>query len=257
MASSAERSQQDGAIATGYRYGARVFGFKGDIVSSDGTPATYQALRQAIMYALRPTRIEGDEMVFTLITGETRRLRYVVCTDFNADFPENEPSYNWNSFAAVFRASFPFFEGEEHSGTQQVTSIDGGMAIPAALPGVLGGPSVAGGPATYLNAGNAPAFPIFTITGPGTNFTVTNRTNGMSFTITTTLVAGDTIEIDTVNHTVTKNGTQNITSTFSGDWITLDGGAAGASTQISFTTSSGDTTDTTLTTEFFDTYLAI
>lgn len=251
----AVKSQQDGAVATGYRYGARFIGLKGHLKSSSGTPAAYLAERQELIYALRPTLIEGHTLTFTLITGDTRTIRYCRPTDGPFDFAGGEPSVNWNSYALIFRADFPFFEGTETDSTQSVTVISGGMAIPAVVPAPMSGSSSSSPYGSYTNAGNAPAYPVFTITGPGTNFTVTNRTNGQEFVISTTLDVGESIEIDTWNHTVTKNDGTNLLIDFEGDFITFDGGAAGATTSVAFSVDSGNTAATLLRVVFKNSYL--
>lgn len=74
------------------------------------------------------------------------------------------------------------------------------------------------------NEGSESTDPIFTITGPGTGFTVTNATTGEEFTLTSTLLDGDYITIDVKNGTVIKNGTTNVYDEFDGDFITIEPG---------------------------------
>ena len=57
------------------------------------------------------------------------------------------------------------------------------------------------------NAGNYPSYPVFTITGPVTNPTVTLQSTGEYFTVTTTLASTDTLVIDMKAGTVILNGT--------------------------------------------------
>lgn len=249
------KSQQDGGIATGYRFGNRTFGWSGDIVGS--TPALYLAERIALMGAisLQNQPLEGLTMTFNLITGDVWTLREVRVVDANFDLPEGEPSRTWNSYQVTFRSTFPFFEGTETDESQQVTSSDYGVVVPAPVPSPLTSTVVASSPTDPLsltNAGNANAYPIFTITGPGTTFTVSNSTTGHSMTISTTLAAGQTISIDPWNKTVTKDGS-NILSTFSGAWIYLQPGI----NTLAFSVTSGSDVNTTLRTVFKNTYLGI
>lgn len=58
------------------------------------------------------------------------------------------------------------------------------------------------GVTTITNTGDADAWPTWTITGPMTALTATNTTTGRSFTLTFTLIAGETITITTDRPTV-------------------------------------------------------
>lgn len=252
------RSNQDGATATGMQYGARSLGWSGHLTSADDplTAAAYLAERDALCLALNAQTmpLEGSEMIFTLITGDTRRLRYARLTTSVLDFPAGEPSIVWNSYQVVFEAVWPFFEGTLHEDTQPVSAAFGGAAIPAAIPMALVGRTAATLYGSYANAGNARAYPVFTITGPGTGFTVTNRTNGQSFYIDYTLTDGDTIVVDPFSRSVTLNDSTVLDTYFTGDFIYFD---PVTTTSLSFGVDSDDTSDTELAVSYYDTYLNI
>jgi len=255
-ASDEVRSQQDGGFATGYRFGNRTFGWSGDIARS--TPALYLAERVSLMSALNLQNqpVEGLTMTFNLITGDVWTMREVRVTDANLDMPESEPSRTWNSYQVTFRSTFPFFEGTAHDETQSVTSFDTGIVVPSPVPGPLLGTSASSSPTDPLitaNNGSANAYPIFTLRGPGTGFTVTNSTTGQSFTISNTLVAGDVVEIDTWKQTMKLNGADVGLATFSGSFIYLPYG----NSTITLSVDSGDTSATTLQTTWNDTYLGL
>lgn len=251
------KSQQDGAIATGYKYGARTFGFAGHLTSADDplTAAAYLTERDELMAALNLQNqpVEGLPMTFTLITGGTRTLREVRLISAVLDFPAGEPSIVWNSYQLTFRATFPFFEGTAYDEDQEITDFSAGAAIPTPIPAALSGTSSASPYASYTNNGNANAYPVFTITGPGSGFTVLNRTNSQTFYIDYTLAAGETIEIDTWNHTVKLNGDSNLLYYFEGDFIHFEPGT----TTVAFVADSGDTADTNLNVVYSDTYMNI
>jgi hypothetical protein len=65
------------------------------------------------------------------------------------------------------------------------------------------------GAVTLTNDGDAEAFPIYTVTGPVTNPAWTNSTNGTFLTLSSTLIAGDVVVVDTREgiKTVTKGAT--------------------------------------------------
>lgn len=69
------------------------------------------------------------------------------------------------------------------------------------------GPSAPNGQVLVTNAGNATSYPLLTVTGPGSNPTISNLTTGQAISLIYTLGVGDTLTIDTLNRTVILNGT--------------------------------------------------
>lgn len=255
-------AEQDTAIATAYRYRGRTFGWNGTLFAPLASPtaAMYLAERDAILGAMNMQNqpLEGLTMTFTLITGDVRTLREVrPYGQPKFDYEAGEPGIIWNSYQAIFRSTYGFFEGDESDVTQQITSASiYGVVVPAPVASPLS-PSVSVSSGTDIleavNNGNANATTMFTIIGPGTNFTIQNSTTGRSMTINTTLTAGETISIDTRARRVYKNGTQNIKHLTTGSWIVMRPGT----NYISFTADSGTTADTQLQTVFSDTYINI
>lgn len=250
-ATSEPLSQENGAIATSYKYDKRSFGWSGDLVSD--SYANYRILRNALMLGLVPVRFQGDDMVFTLLDGDEWTLRDVRLVSHDLDLPSEEPSVSWNSYSLTFEAMYPFFEADVHDNTQDRTIISGGTGIPTPVAMALASGSSSGSdPLTVNNAGNAPATPIFTITGPGTTFTITNSTNGQQMVIDTTLSTTQTIIIDVRGKTIKVDGTS-ILSQASGEWIVLSPG----DNTISLTVDADYDTNTQMETVFYDTYLGI
>lgn len=104
-------------------------------------------------------------------------------------------------------ASDPRLYGAPQTATVGLGTPLGGMTFPATFPLTFGGGTVAG-TISASNGGNIEMRPTFTITGPVTNPVVTNATTGwqLSFTNPTqssfTVLAGDTLVVDTDLHTV-------------------------------------------------------
>ena len=249
------KSQEDGGIPTGYRYSSRTFGWSGDVANT--SLATYMATRNSLFAALNLQNqpIEGLTMTFNLSTGDIWTLREVRIVDANFDLREGEVSRTWNSYQVTFRATMPFYEGDETTGTQQVTDIDRGTVVPSPVPSPLTGTAVVTSgtdPLLLTNAGTANAYPVFTITGPGTTFTILNSTTGKSITISETLIAGESIVIDMWEKTIMK-GTQSLIGLMSDYLFPLIPGT----NQLSFSVASGNTTDTQLQTVFKDTYIGL
>ncbi len=250
-------AEQDTALPTSYRYGGRTFGWAGTLF--DDTAADYQIIRDAMIGALNMQNqpLEGLTMTFTLVTGEVRTLREVrPIGEPDVDFKAGEPGIIWNTYKLAFRSTFGWFEGSETDATQQITDSGGyGVVIPAPVASPLSpSTTVSAGtdPLTVTNAGNANAYPIFTISGPGTNFTITNSTTGHVLTINESLSTGDTITIDTRAHTIVKNGSENILAEKEDGtaWIYIQPG----NNTLTFTADSGTSSDTQVRTVFNNTY---
>lgn len=75
-----------------------------------------------------------------------------------------------------------------------------------------------GGSPVMDNPGDLVAWPEWTITGPATAFTATNATTGQSFTLTYTLLAGETITLTTERPSVRGPLGQNLVDAL--DWPT-------------------------------------
>jgi hypothetical protein len=97
----------------------------------------------------------------------------------------------------------------------------GGMPIPTNIPTTLANNPV--GEVTEIqNAGNASAYPIVTITGAfATGCTINNSTNSTQFVYNNDLAITDSLVVDFYNRTAILNGTTNVLSLVSGDWLTL------------------------------------
>lgn len=92
---------------------------------------------------------------------------------------------------------------------------------------------------TITNNGWATTYPIITITGPIINPVITNTATGQNLTVTTTMVATDTLVIDLLNKTLTLNGsTARNLLTSTSQWF---GFAPGSST-LNFTGNPGSFT---------------
>jgi hypothetical protein len=113
----------------------------------------------------------------------------------------------------TLRAGDPFWTAGEAqkavvsgiSGRGLIKDPDGAGAGKGSLSFLRVSSSQTLGQFTMINDGDAPAYPVWTVTGPGNTLVVTSST-GESFTWNGTLTASDTLIIDTARATVTKNG---------------------------------------------------
>jgi len=102
--------------------------------------------------------------------------------------------------------------------------FDGLGAWFGAVPGVgrwLFAPTFVGETIGIIYWGTAPAKPTISITGPATNPSINNTTLGVQLNLTYTVVAGETVTIDTQNLTVTNNAAVNLLPFLSGDLATF------------------------------------
>lgn len=91
-----------------------------------------------------------------------------------------------------FYAPVPTWEGEEISQTWGLAASSGG--IPPLPPITLTGSSVLG-QTTVTNPGDTEAYPVWTITGPGTP-AITNTGSGQTYTFTQAIPAGTVVTVD-------------------------------------------------------------
>lgn len=151
---------------------------------------------------------------------------------------------------------FRFLSQTLQSANTGVTQKSGGMPIPAAIPGPIGGAS--GTLFIVNNAGNTLSEPILTIRGPGTNFLINNVTTGVKLLLSLSLLAGEEVIINTSSLVGTAyKGNQSvfglITRTPAGKWVNL----APGNNIIQFSTSSGGNSNTRLTIQWRDAYSSI
>lgn len=85
-------------------------------------------------------------------------------------------------------------------------TVTSGFAFNMAFNLTFGGVSATPDGKFVTNSGNRPTPAIFTITGPVTTPIIVNDTVGVNLTFDIDLAAGETLVIDTANHTVRLNG---------------------------------------------------
>lgn len=154
--------------------------------------ASIDAARRTLSEAMRPTRgvgtlqhVANDGTVRQLFCRETSRFRDVTLR-----------SVGRLQFGLIFSAADPFWY--DANWTTQVFTPSGQVNFfevpffPIHLS--VGGLSTQ---FTIGNTGQAETWPIWTITGPATNISLSNNTTGETLVLTTTLLAGQILTIDT------------------------------------------------------------
>ena len=200
---------RDGSLYIGSQFGSRRLSWSGDVVN----PNIF-ARRRSMLSSMS----QGQLKLLQFTTYDDLELQtYVEIKKVVMPYTHMVHGYLIEAVAPDYR----FYTQELTTETVQITEQSGGMAIPTPIPGPIGGGASI--PVVVDNVGNANTFPILTITGPGTNFTIQNLDTGQSMAITIELNAGETIVINTLNRTLFK-GNQNVFGSFSGDWLWLQPG---------------------------------
>ncbi|MCW2873345.1 phage tail domain-containing protein [Actinacidiphila oryziradicis] len=141
----------------------------------------------------------GQPAPGTLIVGRhdgTSRQVQVLCTDppTLASDDASKSGLTWASYVVTFQAPDPFWT-DSVANHMQFGGVSGSAGVPP-MPPVSLNPSTVLGAATVTNSGDADAYPVWTITGPGTP-TLTNSTTGLSFGLDAALGAGEVVTVDT------------------------------------------------------------
>lgn len=160
-------------------------------------------------------------------TGTPKLIKFTTYDDLNLQFEAevkkyvNPYTHKVHTFMIEFVApDWRFYEQDAKSYDVAQTSVRGGFEIPATIPIAITTSTSTDTTINNIieNDGNEASDPVFTITGPGTNFLIRNVTLDKQFTINTTLISSDSIVIDVKNRTVIKNDVDNVYSTIDGDF---------------------------------------
>jgi hypothetical protein len=233
-----------GAVYVNSKFGRRQMTIQGDIVSPD-----VFTLRRTLSNALRQT---GTMKLFKFITYDDLYLQ------FEGEVVKMVNPYNHQVHTFMIDIVAPdwrFYSQELFSYDIGQTIVRGGISIPSNVPMSLGSPS-GGNDAVdniIVNNGNEVTDPIFTLTGPGQDFSIGNVTTGKTFTLSTVLVGGDTVIIDVRNRTAIKNGITNVYPDLAGDLWSL----APGENELRFFIGSGLTIATNLNFSYRDAYSGI
>lgn len=126
--------------------------------------------------------------------GTSRQIP-VICTD-GADQSDDDASKSgltWSTFALTFTAQDPLWADSDSIEVQFGSSSATGVPP---MPPIQLAPATLLGDNTVTNTGDADAYPVWTITGPGQP-TLTNNTTGRSFGLDVTLSSDEVVVVDT------------------------------------------------------------
>jgi phage-related protein len=149
---------------------------------------------RTLLRALDPTRGDGKLRV-TPVVGDERELTCRYAGGLELAETQELSGVNWVQAVATFRAWDPYWVSRL---AQTVILTPGGSTVPwfPFFPLALSNDTLVGG-FTVTNAGDVEAWPVWTFTGPGVDPVLTNTTTGAVLTLALTLLATDTLTIDT------------------------------------------------------------
>ncbi|WP_329616490.1 phage tail family protein [Streptomyces brevispora] len=169
--------------------------------------AAYKARRRAFIRSLNPKRGQGT-LTLTEPDGAVRSIGVRYTDGMEGDESLDAAGARWCITALVFAVPSPYWVGGEV--TQEWRNAASGPFLPL-LPLKVGDSQVLGA-VTVDNDGDDNAFPVWTIKGPATSATLTNRTTGQTLVLNRTLASTDTVVIDTRERrqTALLNGATNL-----------------------------------------------
>lgn len=175
----------------------------------------FRTRARGLRWAMRPKAglgtltVRGDD-------GETRSLDCYCIGGLEGDEAAALDG-RWWRLALKFYAPDPWWYGE--SVTVEYGGLDSVTAFFPLFPTHLSSSTVAGAFTVDLSGTDAPAYPVWTITGPGTGLTLTNVTTGQVITTSATLTGGQSMTIDTRPgfQSIRRNDGTNLMSTLSSD----------------------------------------
>jgi hypothetical protein len=146
--------------------------------------------------ALDPLKGEGT---LTVVQGQFAGRQLVCVYEAGLDeFTEEFPLLGLTTLG--FRAADPYWQDATESTLLAKLGLNLSFWFPfagswAAQPLILG-PSDVFASTTITNAGDADAWPIITVTGPGTDLKVSNQTTGQFWSFPGTMAAGSQLVVD-------------------------------------------------------------
>ncbi len=157
--------------------------------------ATLALVRRTLRYALNPNRGPGT-LRMTAADGAQRDLTCYCESGYEGDESDANRGPGFAVLPLVFRALDPYWY--DANATVLTFTPSGVVAFfqNPFLPIHLSASGISSA-FTIDNQGDVQTWPVWTITGPGTNPILTNNTTGKAITMTVTLSGGQSITIDT------------------------------------------------------------
>lgn len=156
--------------------------------------AEFRTRSRGLVHAMRPKAGAGT-LTVTTEDGESRRLLCYYESGAEGDESDDTtmPGRWWKLILRLY-APMPWWLGDP-------VRVEFGLGAPTAFfpffPLVLSPSSIQGEFTVDLSGTDSPAYPVWTVTGPGSHLVLTNETTGRSIEIAAALAPGESMQIDT------------------------------------------------------------
>ncbi len=239
-----EYANNHGGLITSQYYQSRLLTLAGYIIGQDA--ADFATARRDFFQAF--SFLNAEKLLkFTTLNDTALQCNVMI----KSRIREKQEGPTASSFVLELKAADPLFYSQNANTVQGgiATLTGAGFALPFSFPLALSGSLE--GILTLTNNGNARVYPTqIKLIGPGTNFTLSNKTTGANLLFNGTLAAGEYVTIDPKRRTAYKNGTDNVYGSMSGDWWDLYYG----NNSVALVVGSGNTAATGVEIQWRDAY---
>lgn len=157
------------------------------------TESTLRGLLRDLMYRMDPTRGEGKLRV-TSPVGDQREITCLYAAGLEGDEKDEVSGPGFQAFPVAYTAYDPYWYDISPTGkTFSVVAVANFFPI---FPLHLTASQLVVDD-TVTNNGDVETWPVWTITGPGTDINLLNLTTGQTLDFTATLGTGESITVDT------------------------------------------------------------
>lgn len=160
------------------------------VLFREGSDAELREAIRDLVAKMDPTR--GDGIIRVTAPGGDQRE--IVCRYAAGLELDEQPAWRSQKAPVVFKAHDPYWRAT--SDTQQPFELGDTATFFPFFPLRLTSSEIFAD-ATVTNLGDVDAWPVWTITGPGSAITLRNLTTGKQLTLSVTLGAGESVVIDT------------------------------------------------------------
>lgn len=152
-----------------------------------------RTLLRDLMHRMDPARGQGRIRV-TSPVGDQREITCLYAAGLEGDEKEESTGPQFQAFPLAFTAYDPYWYATSFTSKSfSVTTVPNFFPLP---PLHLTASELVVDD-TVTNSGDVETWPVWTITGPGTDISLTNLTTSHTLSFTTTLGAGEAITVDT------------------------------------------------------------
>lgn len=180
----------DGQVVRGTRFPNRLIQIPWTVTASGRA-----AVRTFLRNSARTMRAHDDAGTLTLTPDGGSAYTLAAYLEDGLEGGDADGSPTMQRLVLRFRSFDPYWQDASATNLSYPLDEDSGLMLP--WPPINVSPSTIYASVTIDNDGDAEAWPVWTIEGPGSNLVLTNATTGESLAIDYDFAAGEFLEIDT------------------------------------------------------------